>query len=138
MAANFPSSFRSLCNSATRLLGRPLCKAVIIGLIVSALGLAVSFLPVGNNLEEQIGLSVLFTMRGARRPPPPVVVVALDRASAEHLHLPSDPKKWIWTQHWHTVRVHAWIENGIRCPSYSPSSSFVVDNDEEFRYIVFL
>jgi signal transduction histidine kinase len=94
MAASFPSPFRSLCNSASRLLGRPVCKAVIIGLFVSALGLGVSFLPFGSDLEERIGLAVLFTLRGERRPQPPVVVVAVDRASAEHFNLPSDPKKW--------------------------------------------
>lgn len=99
MAANFHLPFRSLSDPAAKLLGRPMGKAVIIGLLAGLLGLAVSYLPVGSNLEVGIGLPLLFTLRGERQAPPQVVVIAMDKTSANHLNLPSNPKQWPRSYH---------------------------------------
>lgn len=56
-------------------------------------------LPLGPALEESIGLSLLFRLRGIRPPPPEVLIVAIDRPSAEALGLSANPNRWPRTQH---------------------------------------
>ena len=58
------------------------------------LGLAVSVTPLGISVEKNIGLHLLFKLRGALKAPPDVVVVAMESASINHLNLPSNPTKW--------------------------------------------
>jgi adenylate cyclase len=57
-------------------------------------GLIVTLLPVGSILEEDIGLDILFKLRGARKAPKEVVVVAIDKSSADNLNLSERPEKW--------------------------------------------
>jgi signal transduction histidine kinase len=94
MAVNFHSPFRSMADSTAKMLEKPMSKAVIVGLLAAVLGLAASYLPFGNLLEEGIGLHLLFNLRGERQVPPEVVVVGIDKQSADHLKLPLDPPKW--------------------------------------------
>lgn len=78
-----------------------LLKAVILGLFTGLLGLTLTLFPLGIDLEEDIGLYLLFKLRGPRQPPPEVVIVAVDKASSDHLHLPNDPRKWPRSLHAH-------------------------------------
>ncbi len=71
-----------------------LSRAAILGLLTGTLGLLLSLLPFGLDLEENIGLHLLFKLRGPRRAPSDVVVVSIDKASADALNLPADPAKW--------------------------------------------
>ena len=64
------------------------------GLLIGLLGVAFALTPIGHNLEEQIGLGLLFTMRGKRPPPPDVAIVAIDESSSDRLNLPLDSKEW--------------------------------------------
>jgi adenylate cyclase len=75
------------------MMGR-LLKAAILGLLTGLLGVGLTLLPFGSDLEENMGLHLLFKLRGARQPPPEVVIVAVDRVSSVHLRLPNDPRKW--------------------------------------------
>ncbi|MEN8211949.1 MAG: adenylate/guanylate cyclase domain-containing protein [Thermodesulfobacteriota bacterium] len=72
----------------------PFFKAVIIGLLTGILGLIFSFTPVGLGIEENIGLDLLFKIRGEREAPSDVIIVAMDNLSAENLNLPSQSSKW--------------------------------------------
>jgi adenylate cyclase len=69
-------------------------KAVCAGLGIGLLGLVVSVTPFGTAQEENIGLHLLFKLRGARKAPPDVVVVAMESASENHLNLQSSITKW--------------------------------------------
>jgi len=69
-------------------------KAIIVSLFVGILGIIASLSPIGVGLEENIGLDVLFKLRGLRTPPSEVVIVSLDKTSADKLQLPTDPEKW--------------------------------------------
>ena len=71
-----------------------LAKAVTLGLLTGLLGLLVSFLPFGLDLEEDVGLGLLFRLRGVRQPPPDVIIVGIDKASAAHLNLPAKADRW--------------------------------------------
>ena len=71
-----------------------LTKAIIISLLFGILGVLVSILPIGLDLEENIGLRVLFGLRGVREPPSDVVIVSLDKVSTDNLNLPVEPEKW--------------------------------------------
>jgi adenylate cyclase len=69
-------------------------KAVCAGLSIGLLGLVVSLTPVGTALEENMGLYMLFKLRGSRKAPPDVVVVATESASENQLGLPTSLTKW--------------------------------------------
>ena len=75
-----------------------LTKGVAIGLATGLIGLLFSLAPFGYDLEEQIGLNLLFQMRGPRNPPPDVALVTIDKVTAEHLNVPivvdSDYSEW--------------------------------------------
>jgi adenylate cyclase len=63
-------------------------------LITGITGLGASLAPFGLYLEENIGLELLFRLRGSRAAPPEVLIVAVDKASADRLDLPNDLRKW--------------------------------------------
>ncbi|MGE5248007.1 MAG: CHASE2 domain-containing protein [Verrucomicrobiota bacterium] len=71
-----------------------IAKGVAVGLAVGVLGVAVSLTPFGLNVAEDFGLTILFRLRGHRKPPPEVVVVSIDQESADALDLPGGGKKW--------------------------------------------
>ncbi len=71
-----------------------LLEAAVFGLLIGFVGLLISFLPVAHDLEEDIGLGLLFKLRGARKPPSDVVVVSIDRESAERLKVSPNPDRW--------------------------------------------
>ena len=71
-----------------------LLKAIIISLLFGSLGLIASILPLGLDLEEHIGLRILFGLRGVREPPPDVAIISLDKVSTNNLNLPVEPEKW--------------------------------------------
>ncbi len=68
-------------------------KALILGGLTGLLGLGVGlFLPL--DLEENIGLDLLFNLRGITTPPSEVIIVSMDKSSAERLQVSTDPRKW--------------------------------------------
>jgi adenylate cyclase len=69
-------------------------KALILGLLVGIVGLGVSFFPFSRNAEENIGLGLLFKLRGPRPAPSEVVIVSIDKESSEKLNIPENPDKW--------------------------------------------
>jgi adenylate cyclase len=73
---------------------RRLIRALGLGLFTGGLGVLLALTPFGAAIEEEIGLSWLFRMRGAVPAPPEVVVVTLDRRSADALGLPAQPRAW--------------------------------------------
>ena len=79
----------------------PLSKALTIGLLTGILG--VGLFPVANDLEEGVGLDLLFRLRGARNPPSNAVVVTMDRVSANRLKLPPEPEEWPRSLHAHLI-----------------------------------
>jgi adenylate cyclase len=72
----------------------PLTKAILLGLFIGVVGLVVSPLRFTLGIEENIGLGLLFKLRGAREAPADTVVVSIDRESSEELNLPDNPDKW--------------------------------------------
>jgi adenylate cyclase len=76
-----------------------LSKAVILGFLTGIVGLGVSLLPFGVDLEENVGLDLLFNLRGTSQPPSDVIVVSIDQKSAEHLNISKDPRKWSRSLH---------------------------------------
>ena len=76
-----------------------LLKVAAAGLVVGILGVIISVTPFGMELEENAGLHLLFKIRGVRRAPPDVLVITLDKSSADHLSLPTAPRKWPRTLH---------------------------------------
>lgn len=68
--------------------------ALAAGLLLGTMGLLVSLTPLGFWLEEEVGLYLLFRVRGPRPVPPGIVIVSLNQGSAEYFGLPRNPQKW--------------------------------------------
>ncbi len=62
--------------------------------MIGIAGLGASITPFGLFLEENIGLEMLFRLRGPREAPPDVLIVAVDKISSDRLNLPNDLRKW--------------------------------------------
>jgi adenylate cyclase len=58
------------------------------------LGVAVSLFRFSYDIEEDLGLGLLFALRGVAKAPADVVVVSIDRASSERLNVPENPDRW--------------------------------------------
>jgi adenylate cyclase len=82
-------------------------KALILGVSTASLGLLLSIIPAGLDLEENIDLHVLFTLRGSRPSPADIVVVSVDKKSAEALGLPGDVTRW-------PRSIHAQLTDNLR------------------------
>lgn len=73
---------------------RRLLKALAVGLITGVLGALFSMTDTGSSFERTVGLSWLFTLRGAVTPPADMVVVAINGQTGEQLGLPRLPRDW--------------------------------------------
>ncbi|MBN1225542.1 MAG: adenylate/guanylate cyclase domain-containing protein [Deltaproteobacteria bacterium] len=69
-----------------------LFKILTLGFLTGLLGLILS--PILFDLEKNIGLDLLFKLRGSRKVPSDIIIVAMDKATSDKLHLPTDPGKW--------------------------------------------
>lgn len=89
-------------NHPARLIGKPgggrLGRAAILGVLTGILGIII-LLTFGYKLEDDIGLALLFHLRGERHPPSDVVVVSLDRPSSDQLGLNYNHSEWPRSYH---------------------------------------
>jgi len=69
-------------------------KGALVGLAVGIAGVLASLTPVGLGVAEDLGLTVLFHLRGHRSPPPEVLVVSIDKESSDALDLAPNARKW--------------------------------------------
>lgn len=76
-----------------------LVQGLLLGVVIAIAGTAVFFSPYGRKAEENLGLAMLFKMRGPRVPPDRVVIVNLDDQSSERLGLPPNFSRWPRTVH---------------------------------------
>lgn len=72
----------------------PLSKGALLGVAAGIAGIVMSNTPFGLNLEENLGLEILFRLRGPRRPLQEVVVVSIDKESADYLDQDADVTNW--------------------------------------------
>lgn len=80
-------------------------KAVSLGLLVGLIGLVISYVPLFHDLEEDLGLGLLFKFRGARQAPADAVVVSIDKESSDQLNIPENPDKWPRSLHARLVQI---------------------------------
>jgi adenylate cyclase len=80
-------------------------KPLLLGLLVGATGLILSFFQFTHELEEDTGLGLLFKLRGPRQAPAEAVVVSIDKDSADQLKIPENPDKWPRSLHARLVEV---------------------------------
>ena len=67
-------------------------KAWLLGVATAVIGIAAS--AVSSDWEADLGLGLLFKLRGARQSPPDIVVVGIDRESSQVFDVPNRPDKW--------------------------------------------
>ncbi len=80
-------------------------KPLLLGLLVGATGLVLSFFQFTHELEEDTGLGLLFKLRGPRPAPADAVVVSIDKDSADQLKISENPDKWPRSLHARLVEV---------------------------------
>jgi adenylate cyclase len=71
-----------------------IAKGALLGVVAGIAGSIASLTPFGLKLEENLGLEILFLLRGQRAPPPEVVVVSIDKESSDRLDLPNAEKRF--------------------------------------------
>jgi adenylate cyclase len=69
-------------------------KVILFGCLIGFAGLIASPLQFTLGMEENIGLGLLFKLRGALQAPRDAVVISIDRESSEQLNIPDNPDKW--------------------------------------------
>ena len=82
-------------------------RGIVLGIGIGLAGILLAISPAGRWLEEEVGLSWLFQLRGPITPPSDVVVVSIDLASSRQLNLPNKPRLWPRSLHADLVnRLH--------------------------------
>lgn len=71
-----------------------LCAALSAGLLLAVVSFVFFLSPWGQQLEENIGLALLFRMRGPRTPPANIIIINPDQNSSEKMNLPEKFNKW--------------------------------------------
>lgn len=64
------------------------------GFLIGLAGLCISPFHFVLNFDENVGMGLLFKLRGALKAPSDAVVVSIDKESAEKLNLSDNPDKW--------------------------------------------
>jgi adenylate cyclase len=71
-----------------------LSKAIITGCFTGIVGLIVSIAPFGSDIEKNVGLGLLFKIRGEKQAPSDAVIISIDKESSEYLNVSDNPDKW--------------------------------------------
>lgn len=82
-----------------------LVKAVAFGLLLGLFGSIANVSEDVRGLEENVGLGLLFKLRGAAKAPPDAVVVAIDRESSDRLNVSNNPDRWPRSLHAHLIET---------------------------------
>ena len=69
-------------------------KTLLLGAGIMISGTILCLSPAGRYLEENLGLSLLFKLRGNRTPPSDVAIIAIDQESSRKLRLSSKFDQW--------------------------------------------
>ncbi len=86
-----------------------LARGFILGLITALCGVVFYLFPPMAELETDLGLKLLYKMRGQRTAPSNVVVVSIDRQSSQHFGYPNNPRYWPRSLHANLVtKLHAY------------------------------
>ena len=78
-------------------------QATCFGFVIGVFGVLLSCLPWVSDTEENLGLALLFNLRGPRMPPSEVVVVSIDKESSEFLKVSGNPARWDRSVHAHLI-----------------------------------
>jgi adenylate cyclase len=71
-----------------------LARPALLGALIGALGFCLSLAPFTREVEEDLGLGLLFALRGPLPAPGDAVVVSADKIASDALGLPADVTKW--------------------------------------------
>jgi adenylate cyclase len=69
-------------------------KPAYFGCLIGIAGVVASVFHFAHDIEENIGLGLLFKLRGVRKASSDVAIVSIDRESSEHLDVSDNPNRW--------------------------------------------
>jgi adenylate cyclase len=78
--------------------------ACTIGFVTAMFGAGIALSPLGEELEKNVGLPWLFSIRGPIEAPADIVVVGINEASGRRMGLPDRPRDWPRSIHGLLVR----------------------------------
>ena len=81
-----------------------LVSGLLLGFVVALAGILLASSNIGRWMEEDVGLTWLFRLRGPLPAPDEVAVVSIDYNSSKRLGLANDPRKWPRSLHGDLVR----------------------------------
>lgn len=110
--------------------------ALLWGMMTALLGVMVGLTPIGARLEKDLGLRLLFKLRGPRTPPPEVVVIDMDRASAAAFNLPPKLARWPRSLHGRLVDRLADLGAGVVAFDVVFEEPRDADDDQRFARAV--
>ncbi len=84
--------------------------AALLGFAAGAIGVVLALAPFGSAIEDQLGLQLLYTIRGPVEAPMEVAVVSIDKRSADLLELPPNPR--IWPREIHARLIDGLVRRG--------------------------
>lgn len=87
-------------------------KQLALGVLIGLLGIGINLTKLGTELEENLGLYLLFHLRGVLPAPEEVVVVAIDQKSSAQLNLPAKPG--LWPRNLHARLIENLVKEGAQ------------------------
>ena len=102
----------------------------IFGLLLALAGIALLASPLGVRLEENLGLALLFKLRGPVEPPEGVVIVNVDEESAERFGYPENPFKW--PRDVHAELIERLVDYGAAVIAYDVHFADAKNEDRRF------
>jgi adenylate cyclase len=111
-------------------------KALAWGCAVGLVGLVFSFTHTARSFEEDLGLDLLFKLRGIQQPPTEAVVVSIDRDSSENLNIPDNPDKW--PRSVHAKLIDTLVQAGAKAITFDLHfiDPKVVEDDQLFEHAI--
>ncbi len=111
---------------------RSVWRATTFGFLIGIGGLLAAFIPFIQHIEEDLGLGLLFKMRGVRKAPDDVVVVSIDRDSAARLDLSGSPSRW--PRSTHATMVERLARAGARVITFDVYFTEPRSSEEDQRF----
>ncbi len=104
---------------------------LVFSLLIALAGIFLLASPMGVRLEEDLGLPLLFKLRGAVASPEGVLIVNVDEESAERFGYPENPFKW--DRRVHADLIDRLVDYGATVIVFDVHFADAMENEEDLR-----
>jgi len=104
---------------------------LVFSLLIALAGVFLLASPMGVRLEEDLGLPLLFKLRGAAASPEGILIVNVDEESAERFGYPENPFKW--DRRVHAELIDRLVDYGAAVIVFDVHFADAKENEEDLR-----